>query len=275
MTTKTTNHPQRIDRVSKRQWVPITLMKVSPIAQREYRPVWARELAGDFDIEQLGIPVVSRRAGFFWIIDGQHRVGALKIIGYGDQHLECEVYEGLTEADEAEMFLRRNNKLTVTAYAAFKVAVVAGRTEEVAIDTIVRSCGLHVSKTRGNRATCAVGTLRRVYRRDGAENLRRALQIAAEAYGDAGLEADIINALGMMANRYGGALVDKAVVAKLSSALGGVNGLTNAAATLRNATGQPAAQCTAAAAVKLINRRPAIKGQAKLPEWWATTGGDE
>jgi len=258
------NVARRIDRAAKRGWVPIAMMAVSPIAQRDFNRTRASDLAAEFDVEQLGILTVSKRAGFFWLIDGQHRKAALELIGYGDQQVECEIYEGLTEAEEAEMFLRRNNALTVTAFAKFKVGVTAGRAEECAIDKIVRSLGMRVSQGKALGSISAVGTLRRVYRRDGADCLTRALAIIKDAYGDPGLEANVIDGIGLLVHRYGTDLKDSTAVAKLRTAMGGVNGLTGRADQIKLQRGWQAAHCVAAAAVDLINRGG---GGRKLPAW--------
>lgn len=244
--------------------MPISLMRVSPLAQRELNKARVDHLAAHFDIEQLGILTVSRRDSVFWLIDGQHRKAALDAIGYGDQQAECEVYEGLTEADEAEMFLLRNDTLNVTAYAKFKVGVHAGRAEECAIDAIVRSLGLRVSQGSAIGAVSAVGTLRTVYQRDGADCLRRALAILRDAYGDAGFDAASINGIGLLVHRYDGDIKDATAVAKLKTAMGGVAGLTNRAGQIRLQCGWPISQCTAAAAVDLINRGA---GGKKLAAW--------
>lgn len=259
------NTARRIDRAAKRGWVPLRLMRVSQVAQRERNQSRVDYLVANFDLEQLGILTVSKRDGFFWIIDGQHRVETLRAIGYGDQQAECEVYEGLTEADEAEMFLRRNDTLGVTAFSKFKVGVRAGRPEEVAIDAIVAKAGLRVSQGKAQGSISAVGTLRRVYDRDGGDALYRALTIIRDAYGDPGFQAAVIDGLGLLVNRYGSALKDSTAVAKLSTAMGGVNGLTGRAEQLNTTRSATMSHCVAAAAVDLINRGA---GGKKLPSWW-------
>jgi hypothetical protein len=240
-------------------------MKVSPLAQREINHARVDKLAADFDLEQLGTPTVSHRDGHFYIIDGQHRIEALKAIGYGDQQVQCWTYEGLTEEDEAERFLKLNETLTVDTFAKFRVGVRAGREVECDIDRIVRAQQLVVSRDQIPGAIKAVGTLRRIYGRGGATVLGRSLRIVRDAYGDSGLEAAVIDGIGLMCQRYNGELDDSVAVKKLADAHGGVNGLLNKAEVLRRQTGNQKGHCVAAAAVEIINSG---RGGQKLPSWW-------
>lgn len=259
---------RHVEREARLTWVPLALMEVSPLAQRDLNKFRVGKLAANLDIEQLGTLTVNRRGGRFYIIDGQHRAEALRQIGYGDQQVQCWTYEGLTETQEAEKFLKLNDILVVGAFARFKVSVQAGREDETAIDQIVRGEGLRVSHDRTDGSIMAVGTLERVYRRDGPENLGRALRIISGAYGDPGLQAIVIDGMGLLCHRYNGQLKDDKAVTQLSSAAGGVGALLGKAEVLRKQTGSPKAHCVAAAAVELINRG----GRGRLPSWWKSDG---
>jgi hypothetical protein len=240
-------------------------MRVSPLAQRDLNQARVDYLVANFDLDQIGILTVSSRGGVFWIIDGQHRKGALEAMGWGDQQVQCDVYEGLTEADEAEMFLRRNDVLGVTAYSKFVIGVQAGREEEVAISGIVRAAGLKVSNSRALGSVGAVGALRTIYRRDGAEVLARTLRLARDAYGPPGFAAPVLEGLGMLIHRYDRDFRDEYAAEMLRTATGGITALTGQAEVLRRTTDRPRPQCIAAAAVELINRG---RGGKKLTPWF-------
>jgi hypothetical protein len=240
-------------------------MRVNPLAQRDLNTARVAQLAAAFDVEQMGNPTVSHRADWYYLVDGQHRIEALKLwLGsWEDQQVQCWTCEGLTEAQEAELFLALNDTLTVGAFAKFKVAVQAGRDAEADVDRIVRALGLRI--TRGSGGICAVATLRRVYARGGPAVLSRALRIIRDAYGEAGLDGPVIEGIGLVCQRYDGGLSEQRAVERLSSAHGGVSGLISRAGQLRQSTGSPVAQCVAAAAVEVINRG---SGGRKLPGWW-------
>jgi hypothetical protein len=256
---------KRVERAARLRWIPIDKTRVSPLAQREINQARIDHLAANFDPEELGTPTVNERDGHFYVIDGQHRIEALKQIGWGDQAIQCWTYVGLTEQEEAEKFLKLNDNLTVHAFPRFKVAVTAERPVETDIDRIVRTAGLVVSQDKVPGAIAAVGTLRRVYSRSDAKTLARTLRIARDAYGDAGMEAPVIDGIGHLCARYNGSLNDDEAVKRLGSINGGVNGLLNQAEKIRRQTGIQRGQCVAAAAVEIINRG---RGGKKLPGWF-------
>jgi hypothetical protein len=263
---------KRVERDARLRWVPLGKMRVSPLAQRELNFARVEHIARTMDLEQLGTPTVNERDGHFFIIDGQHRIEALREwLGEecDGQTVQCWTYVGLSEQEEAEKFLKLNDTLTVNAMAKFKVGVQAERTTETDIDRIVRSQGLCVTADKVEGGVRAVGTLRRVYDREGAGALARALGVIRDAYGSAGFEAPVIDGIGYLCGRYNGELDVPTAVTKLASTHGGVNGLLNKAETLRRQTGNSRGQCVAAAAVDLINRG---KGGKKLPSWWKAEG---
>lgn len=256
----------KVEREARLRWVPIAKMKVSPIAQRDLNQARVDHLTANFDLEQIGTPTVNERGGWFYILDGQHRVEALKAIGYGDQSVQCWTYIDLTDQEMADKFDRLNDVLAVHAYDKFKVRVNAGRDVESDIDRIVKAQRLVVSRDGIPGAVSAVGTLRRVYTRAGGPTLGRCLRIIRDAYGDPGLEASVIDGIGYLCQRYNGQLDDDAAVERLAKVNGGVNGLLGKAEVLRKKTGNAKGQCVAAAAVEILN---AGKGGKKLPSWWA------
>jgi Family of unknown function (DUF6551) len=267
MTTSFIKPDGRLQRKARLRWVPLTQMRVNPLAQRDLRPARVARLAASFDLEQMGNPTLSHRGDWYYIIDGQHRIEALKqwLGSWQDQLAQCWTYEGLTEAQEAEVFLKLNDVLAVPAYARFAVSVQAGRPGEADVDRIVRALGLRIAPSRAGGAISAVATLRRVYARGGAVVLSKALRIIRDAYGEAGLDGPVIDGIGLLCQRYDGQLAEQRAVDRLAAAHGGVSGLVSRAGQLRQVTGTAMAQCVAAAAVEVINRGP---GGTKLPSWW-------
>jgi hypothetical protein len=260
----TDTNPKRVERDATLRWVPIAETKSSPMAQRDLKQARVDALSVNFDLEQLGTPTVNHRDGYWYIIDGQHRIAALKEIGWGDQQVQCWAYKGLTEKEEAEKFLKLNDYLAVSAFAKFRIGARAERPEETDIEGIVKAQGLHISQTKGEGSISAVNTLRKVYRRSPA-TLARTLRIVRDSYGDAGLEGPVIEGIGLLCHRYNGDLDDERAVKALSTAMGGVNGLLGKAEVLRKQTHQARSHCVGAAAVELIN---AGRGGKKLPSWW-------
>lgn len=270
-----------VERVAKRGWVRLGDVKVNPVVQREFVPSKADALAAEFNPEDFGTPVVNMRDGSAWMIDGQHRAAALKIWlgdGWQDQMFEAEIYYDLTEAQEAETFLKRNNSMAVNAYNKFRIGVVAGRQDELDVSGIVLRAGLTISRDRDAEGrVLAVGTLLRVYRRAGALVLQRTLEIIRDAYGTAGLEATVISGVALVVHRYE-TLDDKEMTTRLQHAYGGVGGVLAKAERTRKETGNPKHSCVAAAIVDTYNgMSPASKGGngTRLLSWWKALANDE
>lgn len=273
---------ERVERRAQRGWVRLGDVDVNPLVQREFVPSKAERIALEFDPEHFGTPVVNRRGSRVWLIDGQHRAAALKIWlgeGWEDQQFEAEIYDGLTEAQEAEAFLRRNDSMSVNAYNKFRIAVVAGREDETMVAGIVLRAGLTITQDReAEGRVVAVGTLLNVYRRAGGEVLSRTLAIIRDAYGAAGLSATTIAGMAMVVHRYGENLDDTEMIKRLNRANGGVSGMLAKAERARRETGNPKHFCTAGAIVDTFNSLSAASkggnGQ-KLVSWWKASAGDE
>lgn len=256
---------QQIQREARLQFVPLEQMRVNPLAQREMKPAWVNKLALHFDLEEMGNPTVNHRDEWFNIIDGQHRIAALKqwLGNWEGQQVQCWTYDGLTDEQEAEKFLKLQDRLRATAFDEFRIAVSAGRPDESDIERIIRDLGLTVSRYR--RGLSATATLKKVYMRGGADVLERTLRIIRDAYGDTGFDGAVIDGLGLFCQRYNGEAREERVVQRLSTAHGGVSGLLSRSTQLRQTTGNNKPQCVAAAIVETVNRG---QGGLKLPSWW-------
>lgn len=259
----------RLARDARLRWVTLDQCRISEVAQRELRRARVDYLVANFDLEQLGtLTVNERQPGMFYVIDGQHRLEAVKEWlgeGWEKQQIQCWAYDGLTEEEEADKFDRLNDVLTVRAYDKFMIRVTAGRALENDVVRVLATQGLVPSRMDVPGGVQAVWTVRNVYIRSDAETLGRALRIIRDAYGDAGLEAVVIDGIGHLCHRYNGTLDEDRAVTRLSNAHGGVNGLLAKAEVLRKQTGKTKGHCVAAAAVDIINSG---RGGQKLPSWW-------
>ena len=248
------------------EWVNISEMRVAEalISQRPLRPAWVDKLVADFELEEMGVPTVNHRDGFYFIIDGQHRVEALRRLGFGEDAIQCWAYSNMSEQEEAERFLTLNNNLIVDSFTKFKVSVNAGRQDESAVNKVLLSLGLTATTQATPGAVRAVGTLMRVYRRSGAETLESALRIVRDAYGDPGFLAEVIDGVAHVMGRHPDLEEDR-VIDRLSKLTGGPSGLVQRGRVQRERHGGTFALGVAAATVEAINRG---KGGRKLPTWY-------
>jgi hypothetical protein len=122
-------------------------------------------LAENMDPDQLGVIDVSKRSdGRHYIIDGQHRVAAVrKAFNDDGQRVPCIVHEGLTVEEEANHFKRLNDKLTISRVQYFIAGIRSGSAIEVAINSIVQQFGWKIDRQKVDGTIPAVQALQVVY----------------------------------------------------------------------------------------------------------------
>jgi hypothetical protein len=266
----------QVKRSSSLRWVPIHDITIDPEAQRQLSMQWVRGHVPEFDPEQLGIIVVNRRAnGRVYCIDGQHRVALLREVGWGDQQIQCESYEGLTQAEEAELFLARNDRKSARVFDKFRIAITAKQELECDIDRIVRAQGLLISDQEGEGHVTAVTALTRIYQgggiaseKEGPAALARTLKTIINAWGRsyAGFRGEIIKGIGLVQIRNNGSLDQAALAGKLAPYPGGPTGVFGAACSLKNIRSKSVSDCVAAIVVDAYNKG---RRTGKLEDWWA------
>lgn len=272
--TKAVATNRRLQQGGSLEWVPLGLTRVNLNSQREFVQAKADKILANFDPEHFGQPVLNFKDGFYYIIDGQHRIAAMKSWcgeGWEEQQFSGWVFNGLTEAEEANAFLVRNDVSPVNAFNKFRIAVNAGRPEETQITYIVQSLGLVVGLDRNaDNTVAAVGTLLKVFRDYGPDVLARTLTVIRDAYGKAGLEAQVVHGLARVLARYGEDFRDDEAVTRLSKAYGGVGGVLNKAVKDQKATGLSKMDCISAALVGAYNAGGRGQGMAgkNLKDWW-------
>lgn len=261
---------------SSLRWLPLAELNIDAQAQRSLRVAWVKGHVSDFDPEQIGYIVCNKRAsGKVYVIDGQHRVELLREVGWGDQSVQCECFDGLTQAQEAELFLARNDRITVQTYDKFRVAVTAGDLTCCDIDRIVRAQGLSISDQKKDGGVMAVAGLQRVYlgagigaSKDGPAALARTLKTVQRAWGRqaSSFQGKVIEGLGMVQLRYNGKLDQEALAEKLAPFPGGAPGLLGKAKAIQDMRGRPLHQCVAAVIVDTYNRG---RRSDKVEDWWS------
>ena len=266
----------QVPRISSLRWVPIVDLKIDPQAQRSLRTHWVKSHVPDFDAEQLGYIVVNKRSdGGLYVIDGQHRVELLREVGWGDQQVQCECFEGLTQAQEAELFLSRNDGIQVRTFDKFRVAVTAGKEIETDIDRIVNHQGLSISDQSNEGNITAVASLRKVYGgagiaspKEGPAALARTLKVIQRAWGKSPstFNGEILAGMGMVQLSYNGKLNQEDLAEKLAPFPGGAPGVLGKARAIRDMRGRPISHCVASVIVDTYNKG---RRNGKVQDWWA------
>lgn len=170
------------------RWVPLGDLHVQyKLAQRTLSEANMRRIADNFDPDLFGVPVVTPFNGAdvgFHIIDGSHRINALKkVLGWeDDQKILCLVKPTETISDAARMFEGINTAKKPTALDRFRVRVVAGLQPETHIHEILTSRGLAISESPHDGGFSAAGAAVRVYKVYGAEVFESTIDVILNAW---------------------------------------------------------------------------------------------
>lgn len=252
----------------------ISDLHIDPEAQRALSPGWVKARISKFDVEQLGYIVVNKRSnGMLYVVDGQHRVELMRAVGWGDQKIHAECFSGLTQADEAALFIARNDRKAVSRYSKFRVAVTAKEPMAMEIDKIVRAHGLVVSDQATDGHLCAVAALERVYNgagiaspKEGPTALGKALKVTVQAWGKqtSSVNGKVIEALGMVFLRYNGNIKEPELIKKLAPIPGGAPGLLGKGRSQQDTLGRPLNHSIASIVVNLYNKG---RHAGKLDAW--------
>lgn len=259
-----------LKRTSKVYLVPLAKMRVptAGIAQREFRPAWGTKLAKNLELASLGLVVLNLRDGIFWIIDGQHRIYALRENGFKEDSLECEVFENLTDEEMAAIFVARNTRKAVHALDHFLVSCTAGDPRALSIRRAVESNGSRIGRNKNAGDVTCVNALASVYDAAGEVVLGQVVRTLRGAFhGDAwGFDRLLVEGLGQVFNRYNGHTNEKALIESLSNVQHGARTLIRRAQSQRERTGNALTLCVAAAIVDVYNKH--MKPASRLKSWW-------
>jgi len=135
-----------------------------PTYQRDLDITRVERMSTEYDRTLLGVLEVSARAdGRYAIIDGQHRWAVVQRISGTEEHLACQVHTGLTQEDEARLFLEIDTgRRNLTWWDRWRARRGKGDPSVLAIDEVLKRHQLQVNPAPedGNiRATKALETI--------------------------------------------------------------------------------------------------------------------
>lgn len=150
--------------MSRYKKVPVADLIVDHNYQRPLDENRVTRMVKDFRPAMLGALEVARHNGKCAVFDGQHRLAAVKELGH--ETVPCFVHEGLSQAEEADLFYRlQRDRKAIHPVQAFRARVVAKDEKAIEIDEIVRDAGFAIDFKRGPSTISAVKTIERVYKR--------------------------------------------------------------------------------------------------------------
>ncbi len=244
--------------------------------QRAIDPNRVRRLIEEFRSSGLGALTVSLRPdGRRVVVDGQHRVAAVRTVGYQGK-LPCNQYTGLTLADEAAMFLLLNNTKQVAPIDKFRARVIANEPQALAISKVLQAHGWSAKAGGEDGHFAAVAAAEKVYttgagvlkRGEHPELLGVVLSTIVGAWGHSpkGAHNLIVSGLGQLYGRYLELVDPDKVVSELAKMTPHM--LIGKANALKEARGGTVASALAEVVTGLHNKG---RRTHRLPEWrWST-----
>ena len=182
-------------------------------------------LVREWDNRLLEPLIVSYRDGRFYVIDGQHRISAMrKINGGRDVMMRCKVYTGLTYVDEAALCWKLDKaKKRLSLSQSTNALAESGLDAEIStIKRLMNSAGFTWALGRKYSKCYEVATTRAVinaYRLLGNDGFLRLFRLLGDTWAGvpASLTAPVISGMALMLSTYGAELDDKTFVRRLSS----------------------------------------------------------
>ncbi len=135
-----------------------------PTYQRDLDTARVERMSNEYDRTLLGVLEVSAREdGRYAIIDGQHRWAVVERVGGVDEYLACQVHTGLSQEEEARLFLEIDTgRRNLTWWDRWRARRGQGDPSVLAIDEVLKRHLLQVNPAPadGNiRATKALETI--------------------------------------------------------------------------------------------------------------------
>jgi len=265
--------PARVIEQGGLSWVLAGDVRVPPY-QREADPRRVKKIAEGFDPDKLDPLKISQRAdGSLWVIDGNHRLQAILVLGWSDQLVPARLVRGLSYQQEAGLFTAQRDRRDPSAAESFRAAVESGDPAALSVRAVCEALGLSLAyKTaRGSgtpRTVNAVGASWSIARDAGAPRLRRILGTVDRAWGaQSGVfTAHTIIGLNAFFSRY----EDKYDAGRLDMVLARIpfDHFLAQSMSFRTMYGSDSRTAMARATLALYNKRLTT---GKLPEWDTVT----
>lgn len=172
------------------QVLPANRLVVDSRVQRVLDPARVSKLVRNWKEALLGILTVSERvSGSLVVLDGQTRLEAIRVLNGPNTNTElpCQVRTGLTEAEEAELFLHLNDRKAVSPLDRFRIALVAEESWAIGVYKILSDsnwCVLGVDSANMENRFAPIMTATRAYERDNGASFGKAVRTFTGAWGN-------------------------------------------------------------------------------------------
>lgn len=203
--------------------LPSSLLVTDPRYQRPLEMSRVKRIVDKFDPALVNVLKVSHRNGKFYVFDGSHTLGALKIIHEGESSflVECKVYENLTFEEEARLFAEQAGESRDVDFMYRLRALAAGKdpdTLEFIQHTENTGFKLAIS-SNSEGSILALKKAKKIYDDYGAEVYEDTLRLIRETWeGDQKyLQANILGGVAVFLATFGKEYLPERFVKKLKS----------------------------------------------------------
>lgn len=192
------------------KFISSAMIQSDPVYQREINAARVRKIVKNFDARRVNPAKVSFRDGKYYVFDGQHTIAALVARNGGKPVMvKCQVYYGLTQLDEATLFIGQTDLTAkVTTNDRFRALYKIGDPEIVDMVRLAQSVGVRVDFKKGlvRHHVIAVRALYKAYKLLPNNLFTQMLSIIDTTWdGDpAAFSAEIISGMSLFFKTYSG-----------------------------------------------------------------------
>lgn len=185
--------------------IPIEELNFAPY-QREVKMAKVRKIIDFFMPDIVGIALVSYRGGKFWCMDAQHRVEALKRMGY--KEVWCSVLTGLTYEEECRRFnILNTGRTQLLPNQVFHCRVEEREVTAIALVEMFKKYKYDYNKNGSVKQNNVIGAVSKfdiMLKKYGMTMVERVLKVLREAWlGEKdSLESSIITGLATFFNEH-------------------------------------------------------------------------
>lgn len=238
-----------------------------------------KRIIDNFRPELVGVVIAHKRpSGRTVILDGQHRVEALREMFGPNHRIQAQIHQGLTPAEEAELFAQLNTQRKAVGPIALWWASLTARDEDVLkIKGVLDKHGIEVARERdaGKRPDrlYAVGALQRISRPGlknrgsgiDVEHVDRVLRVIRTAWPTSpeALQDDVLKGVSSFLRKYGDIVDEDRLIAALQR--DGVIDIRHRYKALKTTLRFASDKAFAGAILGSYNYK--LRENSRLPEW--------
>ena len=206
---------------TERKRINTRMLVIDPLYQRNLNKQKVNRIVKNFDPLLVNPVKCSFRDGKYYVFDGQHTIAAVRAKNKGkDVDMDCLVYFGLTEADEAHYFIQQTGISSgVSTNEKLRAEFNFGNKDVIGMVMAAETAGVRVDFTQGQATgkCTAVGTLFKCYQamtRDQFIQMLRVIKSAWDGNFD-GYRREILNGMSVFVKTYYGEFTERKLVSSL------------------------------------------------------------